>query len=92
MTKQLLLQDRFIKSCVKAIIHGLYYQKNTLECLSQFKILENILSLTLSNKQAEKTSRNRDNNMKNTKLTKDMKHNIAYAMYNVYRSKKNIGW
>ena len=30
--------------------------------------------------------------MKNTKLTKDMKHNIAYAMYNVYLSKKNIGW
>ena len=31
--------------------------------------------------------------MKNTKLTKDMKHNIAHAMYNVYHNKKvwNIG-
>ena len=30
--------------------------------------------------------------MKNTKLTKDMKHNIAYAMYNVYHSNKNMGY
>ena len=30
--------------------------------------------------------------MKNTKLTKDMKHEIAYAMYNVYHSKRVNYW
>ena len=30
--------------------------------------------------------------MKNTKLTKDMKHDIAYTMYNVYHSKKMEYW
>lgn len=28
--------------------------------------------------------------MKNTTLTKDMKHNIAHAMYNVYHNKKSM--
>lgn len=30
--------------------------------------------------------------MKNNKLTKDMKHDIAYTMYNVYHSKKMEYW
>lgn len=30
--------------------------------------------------------------MKNTTLTKDMKHNIAYAMYNLYHSKNLSYW
>lgn len=30
--------------------------------------------------------------MKNIKLTKDMKHEIAYAMYNVYHSKRVNYW
>lgn len=30
--------------------------------------------------------------MKNTKLTKDMKHNIAHAMYNVYQNKIMEYW
>ena len=30
--------------------------------------------------------------MKNTKLTKDMKYEIAYAMYNVYHSKSISYW
>lgn len=30
--------------------------------------------------------------MKNTKLTKDMKHNIAHAMYDVYHSKTINYW
>lgn len=30
--------------------------------------------------------------MKNTKLTKNMKNDIAYAMYQIYRSKKMEYW
>lgn len=30
--------------------------------------------------------------MKNTKLTKDMKHNIAYAMYQMYQRKEMECW
>lgn len=72
-------------------MYGLYYQKNALEFPSPFKTLGNVLNHTSLNKQAENKLK-RNTNMKNTTLTKDMKYNIARAMYNVYQNKTMEYW